>query len=155
MEVMLCVAILVGLLVGLISLYVYCFDLQETSSNTSNALFQMQAKLEEIKNADFAQIVTYDEQTYDLMGTNSQPIGQIYVEVSDCQYPLGADAQNCQLYNLRIIAGWVQRAGRIIGEGKVDSESGKFVFDDDKPYGDGDGILESTAELNTSIAKKE
>ena len=140
-EVMACTAILVGALVSLMSLYVYCFELQETSINMPNALFQIRAKLEEIRSSSFSTIVAnYNQKTYSLNVLN----GKMYVEAS---YVNGTGNN---LIDIRIIAGWVQKGGRIIGEGRLDT-SGNFVFYDLNS----NGKYESPLELLTSIANRQ
>ena len=148
LEVMLCVGILAGLMVGLIGVYVYCFNLQETSANMSNAIFQVQAKLEEIREAaadNFNNVRSaYDNKETSLTGLN----GKMRTEIPQCVYPAGANPSDCNLYDVRIIAGWSQRAGRIIGEGYL--FKGAFNFRDL----DRDGIIESPVEIKSSLARE-
>lgn len=146
LEVMFAAAVLVGLLVGLMSVYIYCFDLQETARNISFALQQTRTQLEQIRDLDFAQIPTQQNLAgVPLNGMN----GRIRIEVSDCIFPSGAVAQNCNLYNIRVVTGWVQKGGRIIGEGQID-KSGNFFFSDS----DGDGQIESPVQIETALARK-
>lgn len=139
-EVMLCMTVLVGVLAGLLSLYIYSFDLQETSANISKALFQVRAKLEEIRGSTFANIITnYNNKTFNLTDLNG-------IMLTQATYAAGTS----DLIDIRIIACWSQKGGRIIGEDK--DLDGQLDIGEDA---DGDGILDSPVELITSIAYKE
>jgi len=145
-EVMLCAAILVGLFVGLISIYIYSFDLQETARNTSLALNEGRAKLEEIKTvslSNFSGIVSiYDGKTYNL---TSIPIGQMRTEATL------VNGSNGNLIDLRIVACWRQKGGRIIGEATINNATGAFTLTDL----DSDGKIDSPVELLTAISNKQ
>ena len=150
-EVMICAAILVGLLVGLISIYVYCFDLQETARNTSLALNETRARLEEIKNSNFAAIETNYNVPRAPLGATSVTIinltsiptgGIIRIEAG---FVTGSSNN---LIDLRIVACWRQKGGRIVGEAVF---NGTNLVPTDL---DGDTIIESPVELVTSIANK-
>ncbi len=139
-EVLLCMALLLGLFFGGMSIYVYCFDIQETARNTNSALNDVRAKLEEIRNSDFSSIVTtYNLKVFDLSEKN----GKIRTEAV---YVVGS---NNNLIDIRAVACWRQKGGRIIGEGKIDG-AGKIVFSDLN----GNGKIDSPVELVTAISKK-
>jgi hypothetical protein len=154
-EVLLCITLLVGLFVGVISIYVYCFNLQETSRNIPIALNEAKTKLEEIKSlvydlndadylANFESIVTdYNGEVLDLTTID----GKIMTEtnyVTDI-----SDPDNLSLIMARVVVCWRQKGGRIIGEAQIDG-SGDLVFTDL----DGDGRIESPVELVTAISCK-
>lgn len=141
-EVILSAMILVGLLVGLISLYIYCFDLQETARNTSIALNAARGKLEEIKNSDFDSIESaYDGAVFDL---NELPGAKMRTEAT----PVGGSDL---LLDLRVVVCWRQKGGRIIGEDTVNL-NGQLDSGEDANV---NNRLDSPVELVTSIAKKE
>lgn len=140
-EVMICTGILITLFVSLISIYFYCFDMQENARNTSFVLNNARAKLEEIKNSNFDAIVTtYNGGVF----FTTLPSGAMRTEAT---VVVGS---NGNLIDLRIVACWRQRAGRIIGEDR--DLDGQLDAGEDA---NGNGKLDSPVELNTSISKKE
>lgn len=140
-EVLLCMSLLLVLFLGGMSVYVYCFDLQETSRNTSAVLNAARAKLEEIRGAVFDTIVTaYNSKVFSISGMN----GKIRTEAA---YVVGS---NNQLIDIRAVACWRQKGGRIIGECKIDG-TGTLVFNDLN----GNGTIESPVEFVTAISKKQ
>ncbi len=154
-EVLLCMGLLLGLFMSVINVYLYCFNLQETSRKTTIALNEAQAKLEEIKNLvsdlnddmyidNFENIVVnYDGEILDLPSIN----GKIMTEanyVTDVN-----DPDNLNLVMVRVVVCWRQKGGRIIGEAKIDGAD-NLVFSDL----DADGTIESPVELITAISCK-
>ncbi len=140
-EVLLCMSLLLVLFLSGMSIYVYCFDLQETSRNTGIVLNEARAKLEEIRGSVFDNIVTtYNLKVFNISGIN----GKIRTEAS---YVIGS---NNQLIDIRAVACWRQKGGRIIGEGKIDG-IGALVFSDLN----GNGKIESPIELVTAVSKKQ
>ena len=143
-EVLLCMALLLGLFLGGMNVYVYCFELQETSRNTNNALNDVRSKLEDIRNADFGSIVgTYNGKIYDLSKVNGIVIGKMKTEAA---YVTGS---NNNLIDIRVVACWRQKGGRIIGEGKIDGLGNFFLSDLN-----GNGKIDSPVELVTAVSKK-
>jgi len=143
-EILLCMALLLVLFLGSMNVYVYCFELQETARNTSNALNDVRSKLEDIRNSDFDAIVaTYNAQVVDLSKVNGIVIGKMKTEAA---YVTGS---NNNLIDIRAVACWRQKGGRIIGEGKIDG-SGNFVLSDLN----GNGKIDSPVELVTAVSKK-
>jgi hypothetical protein len=133
--------ILVGLLLGIFSLMIYCNDLKETSVNMSTAISQARAKLEEIKATPFDNIIgSFNNQDYAISGITN---GLMRVEASY------ASGSNSRLINVRIVATWSQRGNQVIGEGKWNA--GVFSFFDLN----GNTRLESPVEISTAIAKKQ
>jgi len=147
-EVLVAIAILAGALVGALSLNIYCINLQDNAHSTTLALNQVRAKMEEIRGASFASIIsTYNNQNLALAGLN----GRMYITAS---YGLNQDGSaNTDLINVRVIAGWAQRTGQIVGEG-MRNPGGEFIFNDSLPYGNGNGQLESPLYLQSAIARK-
>lgn len=142
-EVLFCAAILTGLFVGVMSVYICCFNLQENSRNTNIVLNQARAKLEEIKNTQFVNIkATYNGKVFSLDAIN----GKIRTEVDNV---LDTDGSVMDLLDIRLVACWRQKDGSIMGEGKIDG-FGNLVFSDLN----GNGKIESPIELVTAISKK-
>jgi len=105
-EIIITMAILTGLLVGLLNVFIYCFDLQETSRNTAIVLNQARAKIEEIRNTGFSAIVaTYNGNVSSL----TTPYGKIRTEA------INVPGSNGNLIDIRVLACWRQKGGRIIG----------------------------------------
>lgn len=134
-EIMIAMAILVGLSVGLLSVFVYCFDLQETSRNTTIALNGARAKIEEIRDSSFdAIIATYNGQISNL----TTPSGKMRTEAS---YVSGSSSNN--LIDIRVVVCWRQKGGRIIGNATLDI------------LGNMTDCTGSPVELVTSISKRQ
>lgn len=144
LEIMFAMAILVGLLVGLLSVFVYCFDLQETSRNTTIALNEARAKLEEIRDSGFDGIQpTYynsgNGQIFSLLPALNG-ILKVTLTGTDIGYVLGS---NRNLIDVRIVSCWRQKGGRIIGNATFDA-SGNMT-----------NCTGSPVELVTSISKRQ
>jgi prepilin-type N-terminal cleavage/methylation domain-containing protein len=148
-EILFSMAILVTLLVGVMSLLVYCMNLQDTSRNTALVINQMREKLEEIKALDFDTVIsTYQNKplTVALNGIN----GQVRIEIIKDQFNnIYVAGSNNSLINMRVIAGWVQRAGRTIGEGTVVGSN--FILSDTNS----NGVIDSPLELITAVCRKQ
>ena len=137
LEVMFSALVMVALLVGVLSLYTSCLNLQETAKNSSRASFQLSSKIEEIRGTSFNNInATYNNQRLDLEGLN----GEMLVEVT----PNGTD-----LLEVRAIAGWTQKGGSAIGEygPNPDNSNQVELYDVDN-----DTVIESPYELTAAIA---
>ena len=140
LEVMFAALVMVALLVGVLSLYTSCLNLQETAKNSFRASFQLSSKIEEIKGTSFSNITTtYNNQTYALDGLD----GQMLVEVNP-----SPEATNGELLEVRVIAGWTQKDGSRIGEygPNPDNSDQVELFDMN-----GNGTIESPYELITDI----
>lgn len=136
LEVMFATLVMVALLLGVLSLYTACLNLQETAKNSSRASFQLSSKIEEIKGTSFNNInATYNNQRLGLEGLD----GQMLVEVT----PNGTD-----LLEVRVIAGWTQKGGSAIGEYGLNPDTGVVELYDV----DNDTVIESSYELTTAIA---
>lgn len=108
LEVMFAAMVMVALLVGVLSLYASCLNLQETAKNSFRASFQLKSKMEEIIGASFNNITSvYNNTRTDLDGLD----GQMLVEVSQSPESTGGD-----LLEVRVIAGWTQKGAGRIGE---------------------------------------
>ena len=139
LEVMFAVLVMVALLVGVLSLYTSCLNLQDTAKNASRASFQLSSKMEEIKGTSFSGISAYNSNRTELVGLD----GQMLVEVNPPTGYTGGD-----LLEVRVIAGWTQKGGSRIGEYGLNPDTGDVELYDV----DGNGTIESSYELTTAIA---
>lgn len=150
-EVMISMAVLLGLVLGVMGLFVYSTDLQETAANTTLALNAARAKLEEIKGTaltHFDQVAGYNGQEAEVNGLN----GRMHIYATKAKKAGGATEED-DLMDIRIVVGWSQKGGRIVGEGKLDG-SGKFTFNDASPYGNGNGVFNSPVEFTFAVANR-
>ena len=139
LEIMFATVILVGLLLGLMSVFIYCFDLQETSRNTTIALNEARAKIEEIRNSSFdGIIVNYGGKIFPLVSLD----GKMRTETpgGDAGYVIGSYKN---LIDIRVVVCWKQKDGRIIGNAAFDG-SGNMT-----------DCTGSPVELVTSISKRQ
>ena len=140
-EIMVSSVILVGVLLGIFSLLIYCNSLAETSVNISTAISQVRTKFEEIKATPFDNIIaSFNNQESAITGITN---GKILTTAS---YAVGS---NNRLLNIRIVAAWPQHDNRIIGEGRWDQ--GAFSFFDQN----NNSRIDSPVEISTAIAKKQ
>ena len=136
-ELLMAVIILGFVLVGLIQVFLQCSVLAELSSNKTTAMSELQGKMEEIRNSTYSSIAgTYDNATFDL----SQLTGKGVIDV---------DSTNADLLEIKIVASWQNKYGRIIGEDL--NLDGVLDAGEDT---DGDGALSSIATLMTKIASR-
>lgn len=148
MELMLAAMILAFVLVGLLGTYITCLDLVETSKNTSIALNNCQVKLEEIKNATYAQIKTnYNKVAFETTGI----VGKGVTYAQYCNSPSDCADGYAQTNLLEIIASvsFKQKNGRVIGEDK----NLNGIINSGEDTSPANGILDSTAEVITFIAQ--
>lgn len=140
-ELMVATAILVSALVGLLGVFIACFNLNELTKGLTMSLNGIQVKMEEIRTLPFDSISSnagpFDIKTMD--NANSAGI----VEVTAVN---GSDA----LLMVTVTACWSQKSGRIIGE---DSNlNGVFVpGTEDK---NGNGKLDSPVQIVTMMARR-
>lgn len=107
-EVLVAGAILVFCLCGLLVTYVDCFILNETTRNTTLTVSGARAKLEEVKQESFDNLMNRNGETFDIQGLAA---AKGRVEVSNiADYP--------DLRQVRIIVCWRQSQNRVIGEDK-------------------------------------
>jgi len=147
-ELMIAVMILAFVLVGLLETYIVCLELIEISKNTSIAINNAQAKLEEIKNYSYSQIKTqYNKVPFDVTGITGKGVTYAFY----CNNPSDCSDSYPQTSLLEIIASvsWKQKNGKVIGEDK--NLNGTLnVGEDTSPA---NGILSSPAEILTLIAQ--
>ncbi|MDD5355554.1 MAG: prepilin-type N-terminal cleavage/methylation domain-containing protein [Candidatus Omnitrophica bacterium] len=139
-ELMIASAILMFIMIGMLSTYIACFELNEFTRNltlTNNAL---QAKMETLRETPFDSLLSLDGTNFSLNGfsaSNAKGVIDVYsTAYSDLIY-------------VRLVACWKQKAGRVIGEDK--NLNGRLDLGED----DGDGVLESPAEIVSFISRAE
>jgi type II secretory pathway pseudopilin PulG len=153
-EVIISVAIITGVLVGLLSLSLYCLDLQETANNTTIALNEARKKIEDLKSQYFNSLIpagqNSQEQILDLKTDLKLKLeGKMRVEL---EYAKNIDnTYNRNLIDLRLLVCWKQRGGRVIGEdknlnGRLDTDTGEDQNGNEK--------LDSPVEIVTAISNK-
>lgn len=123
---------------GILLTIVRCMDLNEMSTNTTNALVEAKSKMEEIKNTVFTDLVaTYDNVSFNpaqnFPGNSGKGISYVDNSVVD-------------LFVVTVSFSWVQKNGRVIGEDL--NLNGVLNAGEDV---NGDGILNSKVELVTYI----
>lgn len=111
-EILFSMLILTTLLMGILSLSVYCLNMQETSKNTTNVLNQMRATMEEIKAQDFNTVVNNysNAVTVPLVGIN----GTMTIQIVKDGASTFVSGSNNSLIIVRITTNWTQKSGRII-----------------------------------------
>lgn len=138
-------ALVFALAIGsLLLVFVYCLGLNATSKNLTTAINGAQTKLEEIYNHVFDTIVS----DYASGGTPGDNFS-----ISDWSQNYSAivevDSSNPELLVVTVTVCWQEKGGRVIGEDN--NLDGAFnVGTEDK---DGDGRLDSPAQLTTLIAR--
>ena len=141
-EVLLVSGFTVVVIAGLIQLFVYCNKLAAAAGNMSFAMAEAQSKMEEMRNTNFASVLTdYSPSgtpgnTFSL--TNLTGKGVIYI-----------DSSSSDIYTVQITVCWREYDGRIVGEdGDLDGALG--VSEDT----DGNGKISSPVTLLSMIARK-
>ena len=113
MELMIAVVILMVALTGLIATYVSCFDLNETARNLNYAMIAAQEKIEEIRNANFNDIMGYNNATFQI--SDFYPVGTSPIASGDSKGLVTVVQVNPNLLKVTIKVCWKQRGGRVIG----------------------------------------
>lgn len=134
MELMLGTLVLVIALVSISVAYVSCFELNETSRNTTLFINAAQKEMEEIKNTAFSAITSYSFSPDYLTGNS---IGIVNVDNTDPQ-----------LLEVTVTICWRQKSGRIVGEDT--NLNGVINVGEDS---NGSGILDSPVQLITLISE--
>ena len=137
-ELLLAVIILGFTLTGLLKVFIQCSVLSELARNKTVVMSEIQGKMEEIRNSDYSLIVTdYDEVPFYSSQLNATCVSLV-------------DDTNAELLEIKIVASWKNKYGRVIGEDQNldgDDESGAEDVD-------GDGEVSSIATLISKIAQR-
>ena len=133
---------------ALVYAIIQCSDLQETSRNLTIATSASQARIEQIRNTEFANIITNfdgDANVFDINGLDGK--GRV-----DASYVSGSGSN---LIDIRVAICWRQRGGRIMGE---DNGAGGGSVLDGQLNGtedaDSDGEMDSPCVVYAAIANK-
>ncbi|MBI5873880.1 MAG: prepilin-type N-terminal cleavage/methylation domain-containing protein [Candidatus Omnitrophica bacterium] len=139
LELMIAAAIIIVALAGLLSTYVACFELNETTRNTNLALNAAQKAMEEIRSSTFSGIASaYNGYNFAVSGMAvNKSVGRVYVDSTDPS-----------LLNITIGVCWEQKGDKIIGE--CQEVSGALVFSD----ANSNNVLDSPVELSTLMAQR-
>lgn len=137
-ELLMAVIILGFTLTGLIQVFLQCSVLAELSRNKTTAMSEIQGKMEEIRNSTYSSIAAnYDDVGFDLSQLTGKGISYV-------------DSTNADLLEIKIVASWQNKDGRVIGEDQNldgDDEGGAEDLD-------GDGDVSSIATLISKIATR-
>jgi len=137
LELMIASGILVIVLTGLLSAYISCLEMNETTKNSNLALGAVQEELENLRKAPFQTLNT----TYTFYATGTLAnlsLGRVVID----------NAANTSFYRVDAGMCWKQRNSRIIGECR--DNNGTLVFNDTNS----NGILDSPVQLTTYMAQR-
>jgi prepilin-type N-terminal cleavage/methylation domain-containing protein len=137
LELMIASGVLVVVLTGLLSAYISCLELNETTKNSNLALGAVQEELENLRKAPFQTLNT----TYTFYATGplaNLSLGRVVIDRTTNSSFYRVDAGMC----------WRQRNLRVIGE-CIDN-NGTLEFNDTN----GNGILDSPVQLTTYMAQR-
>ncbi|PIY83697.1 MAG: hypothetical protein COX96_04040 [Candidatus Omnitrophica bacterium CG_4_10_14_0_2_um_filter_44_9] len=137
LELMIASGILVIVLTGLLSAYISCLEMNETTKNSNLALGAVQEELENLRKAPFQTLNT----TYTFYATGTLAnlsLGRVVID----------NATNTSFYRVDAGMCWKQRNSRIIGECR--DNNGTLVFNDTNS----NGILDSPVQLTTYMAQR-
>ncbi|MFH0940583.1 MAG: type II secretion system protein [Candidatus Omnitrophota bacterium] len=137
LELMIASGVLVIVLTGLLSAYISCLEMNETTKNSNLALGAVQEELENLRKAPFQTLNT----TYTFYATGplaNFSLGRVAIDKTTNSSFYRVDAGMC----------WKQRNSRVIGE-CIDN-NGTLVFNDTN----GNGILDSPVQLTTYMAQR-
>ncbi len=139
LELMISCGVIMVALAGLLSTYVACLELNETTRNTNLALSAAQRVSEEIRSATFTGIAaSYNGYNFTVPGIPAgASFGHVYVDNSDPA-----------LLNITVGVCWEQRGNRTLGE--CSKSGGILVFTDSN----GNNVLDSPVQLATLVAQR-
>lgn len=137
LELMIASGVLVIVLAGLLSAYINCLEMNETTKNSNLALGAVQEELENLRKAPFQTLNT----TYTFYATG--PLANLSLGRADID-----STTNSSFYRVDVGMCWKQRNSRIIGE-CIDN-NGTLVFNDTNA----NGILDSPVQLTTYMAQR-
>ena len=106
-ELMITIGVLAIVLIGLLQLFVYCFNLNEISGNLTVAVSEAQGKMEEIRNHNFNDIVND-------YGPSGSPGDTFNLAQLIGTGTININAINSGLLKIEIVVSWQNRGGRVI-----------------------------------------
>ena len=154
-EIMLVSVIIVVVLTGVLSLQIWSSGVQASARHASRVLALMRTEMEEIKETarmstparNFDTIIP----TYNNTDVSFAPLnlnGIMHINASQANLAGGGGAE-ANLIDIRIVAGWVETNGNIIGEG-IRGGAGNFQFQDTN----GNGQFDSPYVLISAVARR-
>ena len=140
LELMICCAVTVIALTGLLSTYIACFELDETMRNSNLAISAAQKVLEEIRSTPFLSVyANYNGYSFHVSGMPvNKNLGHVAVANS-----------NPNLLQVDVGVCWSQKGSRIMGECTV-AGSGALAFNDTNS----NGKLDSPVVFTTLMAQR-
>ncbi len=136
MELMIAFSILVIVLSGLLSAFISCLELNETTRNSNRALGALQEALENLRKAPFSSLA--DSYSFAVTGDMADTsLGRIVLNRTNSSY-YRVDAGIC----------WKQKNDRVIGECVL--INGTLSFQD----ANGNGVLDSPVQITTYMAQR-
>lgn len=140
LELMVCCAVMVIALTGLLSAYVACFELNETMRNSNLAISASQKVLEEIRSTPFLSVYTnYNGYQFQVSGMAvNKNLGHVVV-----------DNANPNLLQVDVGVCWSQKGSRILGECSV-GVGGALAFND----ANSNGKLDSPIQFTTLMTQR-
>lgn len=147
LELLTAILILVVALVGLLSSYVGCFNLNETARNLTVAVNGAQQKMEEIRNTPFDSISgSFNNLSFNIP-SNASPNSWLLTRDYAAKTYISTVIAN-QLLQATVVVCWRQRGGRIIGEAV---DTGGNLGQSDL---NGNTTIDSPCSLVTYIARR-
>jgi Tfp pilus assembly protein PilV len=140
LELMVCCAVTIIALTGLLSAYVACYELNETMRNSNLAISAAQKVLEEIRSTPFLSVyANYNGYQFQVSGMPvNKNLGRVVV-----------DNTNPNLLQVDVGVCWSQKGSRILGECST-GVGGTLVFNDANV----NGKLDSPVQFTTLMSQR-
>ncbi len=139
-EVLIATVVLTGAILAILASLIQCSNLQETSKNLGLTISAARAKVEEMRNVDFSDLITNYNGPFDVSGLDAK--GRV-----DSSYVAGS---NNNLIDIRVVICWRQGRNRIIGE-DINLNGNLDPGEDVNPT---NGRLDSPAQIVTLMAER-
>jgi len=142
-ELLVAVLILGFVLGGLIQVFIRCSALSQLARNKTAVMSELQGEMEKIRN------YSYDAITTDYVAGGPMNLNPFDLDQVTGKGVIYIDASNSELLEIKIVASWEDKYGRIIG--------GDFDLDGEVDTGetlDGDGDLTSIARVISLVARR-
>ena len=140
LELMIAVSVLIVALVGLLGVFAHMISLNENSSKLTLAVAGCQAKLEEMRNANFSSLyATYNAANFNPAGFSS----------GEAKGAISINNSNPNLLQVFVSVSWRTRSNRVIGEDR--NLNGALDAGEDS---NANGRLDSPAGITTLIGQR-
>jgi len=139
LELIITIGITVSSFAALLATFIICLDLFETTKNSNFALNTEIKIIEEMRRSNFLNLYSnYNGYIFQVSGMDPDlNVGYVSIDNSDPD-----------LLEVNIGVCWLQKSGRIVGEGYLDN--GILEFSDNN----GNGILDSPVTLTTYMTQR-